>query len=79
MSGGRGGQVVKITDLWSACHEFEPSTTEDPPCGEAMHVKFVETLNVSPFVWWDVLEEGVSCLSLDHGPKLLGTSPKAFE
>ncbi|GFW77033.1 hypothetical protein TNCV_2724631 [Trichonephila clavipes] len=28
---GRGSIVVKVTDLWPACHEFEPSTTEDPP------------------------------------------------
>ncbi|GFU84770.1 hypothetical protein TNCV_2127111 [Trichonephila clavipes] len=24
-------RVVKITDSWPACHEFEPSTAEDPP------------------------------------------------
>ncbi|GFY22051.1 hypothetical protein TNCV_3296951 [Trichonephila clavipes] len=26
-------------DSWLACHEFEPSTTEDPPCKGAMYVK----------------------------------------
>ncbi|GFV72782.1 hypothetical protein TNCV_1232961 [Trichonephila clavipes] len=25
------------------CHEFEPSTTKDPPCRAAMHVKSVES------------------------------------
>ncbi|GFS76485.1 hypothetical protein TNCV_1621061 [Trichonephila clavipes] len=29
---GRGSLVVKVTDLRLACHEFEPSTAEDPPC-----------------------------------------------
>ncbi|GFW75203.1 hypothetical protein TNCV_449071 [Trichonephila clavipes] len=29
---GRGCLVVKATDSCLACHEFEPSTTEDPPC-----------------------------------------------
>ncbi|GFS84383.1 hypothetical protein TNCV_4605891 [Trichonephila clavipes] len=24
--------VVKVTDSWMACHEFEPCTAEDPPC-----------------------------------------------
>ncbi|GFY32578.1 hypothetical protein TNCV_673331 [Trichonephila clavipes] len=31
---------------WQACHEFEPSTTKDPPCWGAMHVKSVESSNV---------------------------------
>ncbi|GFY05391.1 uncharacterized protein TNCV_960871 [Trichonephila clavipes] len=29
-----------------ACHEFESSTTRDPPCRGAMHVKSVESSNV---------------------------------
>ncbi|GFX88537.1 DDE_3 domain-containing protein [Trichonephila clavipes] len=29
--GGRGYIVVKVTDSLSACHDFEPSTAEDPP------------------------------------------------
>ncbi|GFS71837.1 hypothetical protein TNCV_3715121 [Trichonephila clavipes] len=28
------------------CHEFEPSTTKDPPCRGKMHVKSVESSNV---------------------------------
>ncbi|GFX53041.1 hypothetical protein TNCV_1655001 [Trichonephila clavipes] len=30
--GGRGSQVVKVMDSCLACHEFKPSTAEDPPC-----------------------------------------------
>ncbi|GFS79546.1 uncharacterized protein TNCV_2370541 [Trichonephila clavipes] len=39
-SRGRGSLVVK------ACHEFEPSITEDPPCRGSMHVKSVECSKV---------------------------------
>ncbi|GFU29753.1 hypothetical protein TNCV_4745781 [Trichonephila clavipes] len=28
---------------WLVCHEFEPSTTKDPPCRTAMHAKSVES------------------------------------
>ncbi|GFS88850.1 hypothetical protein TNCV_3569501 [Trichonephila clavipes] len=43
---GRGSLVVKVTDLWPACHEFELRTTEDPPCRGAKHVRSVEVSNV---------------------------------
>ncbi|GFX24642.1 hypothetical protein TNCV_3344221 [Trichonephila clavipes] len=34
---------VKVINLWLACHEFEISTTEDPPCiGGPMPVKSSE-------------------------------------
>ncbi|GFU73807.1 hypothetical protein TNCV_554351 [Trichonephila clavipes] len=36
---------------WQAYHEFEPSTTTDPLCRGAMHVKSVESSNVLPLVW----------------------------
>ncbi|GFV68162.1 hypothetical protein TNCV_1874441 [Trichonephila clavipes] len=39
---GHGNLVVKVTDSWPACHEFEPSTTKDSPCRGATHVKSVE-------------------------------------
>ncbi|GFW07404.1 hypothetical protein TNCV_865761 [Trichonephila clavipes] len=29
---GRGSLVVKVTDSWLVCHDFEPGTTEDSPC-----------------------------------------------
>ncbi|GFS83258.1 histone-lysine N-methyltransferase SETMAR [Trichonephila clavipes] len=28
--------MVKVTDSYLACYEFDPSTTEDPPCKGAM-------------------------------------------
>ncbi|GFT48164.1 hypothetical protein TNCV_1001381 [Trichonephila clavipes] len=33
LADGHGSVVVKVVDLWLECHEFEPSTAEDPPCG----------------------------------------------
>ncbi|GFW43593.1 hypothetical protein TNCV_4769451 [Trichonephila clavipes] len=47
----RGSLVIKVTDLWPTCDEFEPSTAEDPPCSGAMHVKSVDSSNVLPLVW----------------------------
>ncbi|GFW77141.1 hypothetical protein TNCV_2725711 [Trichonephila clavipes] len=29
---GRGSLMVKVTDSWQGCHEFEPSTAENTPC-----------------------------------------------
>ncbi|GFY28238.1 hypothetical protein TNCV_4395721 [Trichonephila clavipes] len=49
--GGHGSRVVKVSDRGWPCHEFEPSTTKDPPSRAAMHVKSVESLNVLPLVW----------------------------
>ncbi|GFV36691.1 protein GVQW3 [Trichonephila clavipes] len=43
VSGGRGSRVVEVSDRGLPCHEFEPSTTKDPPCRAAMHVKTVES------------------------------------
>ncbi|GFV19138.1 hypothetical protein TNCV_3223561 [Trichonephila clavipes] len=43
---GRGSLVVKVTDSWPACHQFQPSTAEDPPCRGAMHVKSVKSSNI---------------------------------
>ncbi|GFU71675.1 hypothetical protein TNCV_3036151 [Trichonephila clavipes] len=31
----RGCLVVKVTDLWPACHHFEIGAAVDPPCREA--------------------------------------------
>ncbi|GFV04507.1 hypothetical protein TNCV_3322041 [Trichonephila clavipes] len=39
---GRGSLVVKVTESWSACHEFEPFTAKDPPCRGTMPFKSVE-------------------------------------
>ncbi|GFT86006.1 hypothetical protein TNCV_3256421 [Trichonephila clavipes] len=38
----RGSLVIKVTELWLACHEFESSAAEDPPCRQPLHVKSVE-------------------------------------
>ncbi|GFU52863.1 hypothetical protein TNCV_2254791 [Trichonephila clavipes] len=40
---------------WLACQEFDPSTTQDPPCRSAMHVTSIESSNVLPLVWCEVL------------------------
>ncbi|GFU70415.1 hypothetical protein TNCV_3442321 [Trichonephila clavipes] len=34
MVSGRGSLVVKVTDSWPACHEFELCTAEDQQCTE---------------------------------------------
>ncbi|GFY03400.1 hypothetical protein TNCV_1173581 [Trichonephila clavipes] len=77
----RGSLVVKVTDSWPACHEFEPITTADPPCRGAMHIKSVESSHVLPLLWY--LGEGVSAQvsasSLDHDSKLPGPSSKTLE
>ncbi|GFV41861.1 uncharacterized protein TNCV_2958771 [Trichonephila clavipes] len=63
------GQVI---GSWLACLEFEPSTTKDPPCRAAMHIKSVDSSNGISLVCW--LEKGVpaqvSSSSFDHGSKL---------
>ncbi|PRD34814.1 UNVERIFIED_CONTAM: hypothetical protein NCL1_13483 [Trichonephila clavipes] len=40
---GRGSRVVCVSDRGLPCHEFESSTTKDPPCRAVMHVKSVES------------------------------------
>ncbi|GFS72872.1 hypothetical protein TNCV_1392791 [Trichonephila clavipes] len=40
---GRGSRVVWVSDRGLPCHEFEPSTTKDPPCWAALHAKSVES------------------------------------
>ncbi|GFT72866.1 hypothetical protein TNCV_1891741 [Trichonephila clavipes] len=60
-------------------HEFEPSTTKDPPCRAAMHVKSVESSNVLPWCGGNY-ERGASSGVVhvtDHGSKLCGPSPKS--
>ncbi|GFY27616.1 uncharacterized protein TNCV_910671 [Trichonephila clavipes] len=50
--------VVKVTDSKQACHEFEPSTAEDPPCREKMLFKYVESSNILPLVWCGSKKKG---------------------
>ncbi|GFT19610.1 hypothetical protein TNCV_2534851 [Trichonephila clavipes] len=46
----RCSRVIKVSDRGLPCHEFEPSTTKDPPYSVAMHVKSVESSNVLSLV-----------------------------
>ncbi|GFY17151.1 histone-lysine N-methyltransferase SETMAR [Trichonephila clavipes] len=46
--------MVKGTDSWLSCHEFEPSVREDSPCKGARHVKSVESSNVLPLTWYQL-------------------------
>ncbi|GFT54550.1 ig-like domain-containing protein, partial [Trichonephila clavipes] len=48
--GGCGSKVANVSDRGWSCHEFESSTTKDPPCKGEMHVKSVESSNVPPLV-----------------------------
>ncbi|PRD27566.1 UNVERIFIED_CONTAM: hypothetical protein NCL1_35006 [Trichonephila clavipes] len=48
---GRGSRVVKVSNRGWSCNEFESSTTKDPSCRGAMHVKSVENGNVLQLVW----------------------------
>ncbi|GFT51999.1 hypothetical protein TNCV_2058481 [Trichonephila clavipes] len=61
---GRGSRVVKVSDRGWPCHEFEPSTTKDPSCRAAMHVKSVECSNV--LLLERRVPAHVSSMSLDH-------------
>ncbi|GFW09810.1 hypothetical protein TNCV_868721 [Trichonephila clavipes] len=73
---GCGSQVVKVSDSWLVCHEFQPSIVEDPPFrGERW------TFNLSraqTSARWCGVPPQVSSSSLDHGSKLRGSSPKAL-
>ncbi|GFV74327.1 hypothetical protein TNCV_5127701 [Trichonephila clavipes] len=70
-------------DSWPTCHEFKPSTAEDPPYRGTMHVKSIEAQTYS--LWSSVevrrkrVPAQVSSSSLDLGLKLRGPSPKALE
>ncbi|GFW18296.1 hypothetical protein TNCV_4008351 [Trichonephila clavipes] len=70
--GALGSLVVKVTDSWPACHEFDPSTAEDPPFRRAMHVNL--TRAQTSFRWCGVVNRRVvpaqvSSSSLYHGSK----------
>ncbi|GFW13640.1 hypothetical protein TNCV_1211061 [Trichonephila clavipes] len=45
-------------DSWPVCHEFEPSTVEDPPCRGAMHVKPFEAQTSSRWCGVEVIRGG---------------------
>ncbi|GFT70257.1 hypothetical protein TNCV_3457011 [Trichonephila clavipes] len=72
---GRSSLVLKVTDSWLVCHEFDPGTAKDPPCRGSRC-----TLNISRFkhspvgVVWK-LGERMSSSLLDHGSKLPSPLP----
>ncbi|GFT25984.1 hypothetical protein TNCV_5126491 [Trichonephila clavipes] len=62
--------------------EFEPSTAENPPCREAMHVKSVERKGPPVGEVWKLGEDvpaQMSSSSLDLSSKLRIPSPKTLE
>ncbi|GFX68076.1 hypothetical protein TNCV_921771 [Trichonephila clavipes] len=42
---GRGSFVVKVMDLWSACHELKARTSEDSLSRGPIHVKYDEQMS----------------------------------
>ncbi|GFT84034.1 hypothetical protein TNCV_1149321 [Trichonephila clavipes] len=80
---GHGSLVVKVTDSWLVCHEFEPSTVQDSSCrGMPMHVEYGEARMSSYWCGVEVRRGGVpaqvSSSPLDHGSKLRVLSPKVL-
>ncbi|GFT12567.1 hypothetical protein TNCV_5093651 [Trichonephila clavipes] len=67
LRGGRGSLMIKVTNSWSACHQFEPSTAEDLSCTGAQTSSH-----------WCAVEANKECSSHDGGLKLRGPSPKAL-
>ncbi|GFT77376.1 hypothetical protein TNCV_1470361 [Trichonephila clavipes] len=45
-----GSLVVQVTDSWSACHEFEPVTAENPPCRRTLSMSRLKRSPVG-LVW----------------------------
>ncbi|GFY10671.1 hypothetical protein TNCV_2194921 [Trichonephila clavipes] len=69
---GRGSLVVKVTDSCPTCHEFQPSTSEDPPCRGVMHVKSIEDQTSTRWCSVEVrrgVPAQVSSSSLEHCSK----------
>ncbi|GFT57949.1 hypothetical protein TNCV_2768571 [Trichonephila clavipes] len=75
-NGDRGGLAVKLMVSWPACHEFEPSTAEDPLYTGGRCTLNMSRLKRSPVgVLWKFGEEVPAEVLLDHGSKLRGPSP----
>ncbi|GFS84099.1 hypothetical protein TNCV_2364911 [Trichonephila clavipes] len=80
-----GSLVVKVTDSWLACLEFEPSTAENPPCRGGRCKSNLPWLKRPPVDVKGKLEEKrdtqraqVSSSFLPHGSELRGPSPIAL-
>ncbi|GFW19886.1 hypothetical protein TNCV_3561891 [Trichonephila clavipes] len=69
---GRGSLVVKVTNSWLACQEFESSTAEDQM--ELMHVKYVEGQTFSRLCGVEGCGSPVVKVS-DHGRHVMSSSP----
>ncbi|GFT66742.1 uncharacterized protein TNCV_1395051 [Trichonephila clavipes] len=79
---GRGSQWYRHRIVADFCHEFEPSTTEDPPCGR-MHAKSVELKCLPAGVVWQLGEGASSCrprhLTMVQNYVVRRQSPRAAE
>ncbi|GFW02926.1 hypothetical protein TNCV_3733251 [Trichonephila clavipes] len=71
--GGHSNLVVKVTDSWPVCHEFEPSTAENMSFRGGQCTPNRSRFKRSPMSGVCKLEEvvpsQVSSSSLDHGLK----------
>ncbi|GFX84248.1 hypothetical protein TNCV_3975951 [Trichonephila clavipes] len=52
--------VVKVTNSWLACHEFQLGTADDPPRRWVMHLKSEEAQTVSHWCDREVRRVGTS-------------------
>ncbi|GFV63640.1 hypothetical protein TNCV_626351 [Trichonephila clavipes] len=46
----RCSRMIKVSDRGWPSHEFDPSTTKEPPCRGEMHVKSDESSSIIPLV-----------------------------
>ncbi|GFV53714.1 hypothetical protein TNCV_2092171 [Trichonephila clavipes] len=69
---GRRSLEVKVTNSWLACHEFEPSTTEDLPCRGPMHFTHVVALTSSQWCAVEVMKRAPYRLFLIQQFQTLG-------
>ncbi|GFW42508.1 hypothetical protein TNCV_4257031 [Trichonephila clavipes] len=61
-----GSLMVKVTDSWPACHEFEPRTAVVPPCRDGQYMsKYVEAQ--TSFHWCGGEVRRGRCTSSDDG------------
>ncbi|GFS52908.1 hypothetical protein TNCV_330691 [Trichonephila clavipes] len=74
MQCGRGSRVLKVSDRGWSCHEFEPSTTKEPPCREAMHVKSIELKHPPVGMMWSKTIIGIQNSTLSSLRKLSNLS-----
>ncbi|GFW97886.1 hypothetical protein TNCV_1426491 [Trichonephila clavipes] len=76
---GHGSLVVKLTNSWPACQEFEPGTAEEPLRREENRCTLTLSRLKHPFVGVVWKSAQVSSSSLEHGSKIRGPSLKALE